>query len=295
MLQENVNEAAAPDGGAEPPPGPDAHELRAMAAAAVRASRASSAPLGRLSHWRWAIVAVAGGVVATGVAFTVVASVRRAPRPSAAHAASRSVRVVPFAAVTEAPAAPRPAVVSPPAEAPDSTIARPPAMPRPRRSRTTRPPEAQPAVDQRAAPPAEGAPPEKVPLPPAPDSRTAVAISSDGQRELDDLLREANDGTESRGEKAQAKAEPPPPLTRQEIAAAMKTLAPRLADCHRQHGQAGVGHLAVKVAASGAVEGVTVEGALAGSPTGECVKDAVEVIRFPPSAGVGFRYPFAVK
>ena len=263
-----------------------------MAAAVVRASRASSALPNRSAPWRWAIVAVAGGVVATGVAATVVAAGRRAARPSAALSASRAVQVVPLAAVAQAPAAPRPAVVSAPAEAlATGTIARPPAQPRPRRSRMTRPPESQPAVDE----PIGGPAPERVQPPPAPDSRTAAAISSDGQRELDDLLREASEGTESRGEKPQTKVDAPPPLTRHEIAAAMKTLAPRLEECQQQLGERGAGHLRVVVAATGEVEGATVEGALAGSPTGKCVENAVKAVRFPPSAGVSFRYPFALK
>jgi outer membrane biosynthesis protein TonB len=194
------------------------------------------------------------------------------------------------------------------APAPKRTVADPfddAAHPAP--ARTAEPPaEPPPApaapVARETAPPAPAPPPRPAAeKPPAGslDELMANAVSTPppkGKSELDRRLAGIDESRDDRAAAAQKQeAAPAHSLTRSEIQAAMKSLQPKVNECARQFQSSGAAELKVTVAPDGSVKGVNVLGVFAGTPTAECLERAVKTAAFPPSNGLRFDYPLALK
>jgi hypothetical protein len=131
---------------------------------------------------------------------------------------------------------------------------------------------------------------------PAPAAPTPAApVSGGSDRQIDDMVRGALEGTESRGTEPHHEIEALPALSREEILTAMKGIRPRIKDCYRQYGQRGMAWVRVEVGGGGAVTSATVTGTFADSPTGACVEAAVKTAHFPTSEKLAFRYPLPVR
>lgn len=298
-------------------PTPDARELRALAAAVVKSARPAR------SSYRPRYQAPA--------AATPAAPAERAPkaphgwtiRPSALWAAGAALLCAIVAAIsvghrTPTPPASLPVATAslPVATAPSSTAAAAPDPapdPDPSAELQENPPEVKIPTEERAPPPvakprrarptAAPAPTEEAETPPVAPPVAAEAadekplkhlVSTAGNEQLDDLVKIALEGTETRGDERAAE-EALPPLTRDEIKAAMKEIRPRIKDCYRQFGKKGMARVRVEVGDGGEVASTTVEGTFANTPTSACVESAVKEVRFPASAGMTFRYPFPVR
>ena len=75
----------------------------------------------------------------------------------------------------------------------------------------------------------------------------------------------------------------------------MKAIQPKVNDCARQFQASGAAELKVTVAEDGSVKTVNVTGIFAGSATAACLERAVKTASFPPSTGLRFDYPLALR
>jgi hypothetical protein len=294
---------------------PDVHELRALAAAVVKnatpvrsgyrpryelstppvAEPARRAPTTAPQPPRWrSMRASAPWALGAAVLFGIVAAVSVIHRMTVGHRAAvghptlASLDTRAVAAPASVPAAPEPSAAALLEDQPEVEAAvedRPP--PPPARTRHARSISARTVTEEETEKPspAGGADAEK-------PEKNLVATA--GHDQVDDLVKKALEGTETRGDK-RAEDEALPPLTREEIKAAMKVIQPRIKDCYRQFGQKGIARVRVEVGDGGEVASTTVEGNLAHTPTSACVESAVAEARFPASAGMTFRYPFPVR
>jgi hypothetical protein len=199
-----------------------------------------------------------------------------APEPKSAAAAGRRTRPT-----HATPAAHSASAVGAPGNAAPATPPEPAPAPR-----------AEPPADPPPAPKAAAAEPPPAPKPPPP------AVSRGNEKQINELVKGALEGTETRGQQQQQQqqqVEALPSLTRDEILASMKVLRPRIKDCYRQFGEKGMAWVRVAVGAGGVVKSATVTGTFAKSPTGSCVESAVKTVHFPSSEGLNFDYPFSVR
>jgi hypothetical protein len=133
------------------------------------------------------------------------------------------------------------------------------------------------------------------------DDLMATAVGSSppkpSKSELDKRLAGMDEKRDQADPPPRHKEEAPPvhALTRSEIQAAMKAVQPKVGECARQFEASGSAELKVTVAEDGSVKAVNIGGVFAGTPTGGCVERAVKAAVFPPSSGLRFDYPLAVR
>jgi hypothetical protein len=98
-------------------------------------------------------------------------------------------------------------------------------------------------------------------------------------------------------EAAEAEAEPPQALSSAAINEAMAQARGELDACLAESSLRGTARLVFEVASSGLPETVTVEGAAAGTPVGECLAGAGMKVKFPPFRGdkQRFKYPVVLR
>jgi hypothetical protein len=105
-----------------------------------------------------------------------------------------------------------------------------------------------------------------------------------GGKSLDDLIDEAAGGSNDTKKPASGNAAPvldKKELTPQDIRTAMGSAAKRAQACYDKFNQAGTVGVKASVAPSGKITKVTITGAFAGTPTGDCVAGVVEGVSFP--------------
>lgn len=106
-------------------------------------------------------------------------------------------------------------------------------------------------------------------------------------KSLDDLIDEAAGGPGGSGAKKPPAGDSGKPaldkkeLTPQDIRSAMGAVAKRAQACYDKFNQAGTVGVKASVAPSGAITKVTITGAFAGTPTGDCVANVVQNVSFP--------------
>lgn len=106
-------------------------------------------------------------------------------------------------------------------------------------------------------------------------------------KSLDDLIDEAAGGPGGSGGGAKKAPTGDKPvldkkeLTPQDIRSAMGSVAKRAQACYDKFNQAGTVGVKASVTPSGAITKVTITGAFAGTPTGDCVANVVQNVSFP--------------
>ncbi|HTJ46350.1 MAG TPA: hypothetical protein VL463_29800 [Kofleriaceae bacterium] len=104
---------------------------------------------------------------------------------------------------------------------------------------------------------------------------------------LDDLIDEAAGGSGAGSGSAKKTPDESKPalekkeLTSQDIRTAMGSVAKRAQACYDKFNQAGTVGVKASVAPSGSITKVTITGAFAGTPTGDCVQSVVQGVSFP--------------
>lgn len=91
--------------------------------------------------------------------------------------------------------------------------------------------------------------------------------------------------------------QPPDNLVRNEILVAMERVKPRVANCFDLYNQPGLATVQMTVTSAGHVASAKVIGALAGTPTAECVENAARAASFRPfkRPSVTLTWPFVLK
>jgi hypothetical protein len=106
-----------------------------------------------------------------------------------------------------------------------------------------------------------------------------------GSKSLDDLIDEAAGGPDGATKKPTGGNATPTiekkELTSQDIRTAMGSVTKRAQACYDKFNQAGTVGVKASVAPSGKITKVTITGAFAGTPTGDCVASVVEGVSFP--------------
>jgi hypothetical protein len=296
---------------------PEMAALRDLAAEVVLAAPVprSAAYRPRLEPARRALN-MAPVQVLSDLGWDAVSSLRRRPLRTAAVAlaglgavgvvwfslvprdASLELAVSPPTPMGLAPTPPPPPIAvpaAPPAPAPVVAAARPVPAATPSSTPEAAPPEARPPVVQRTAS-------KRVPASLALKSTSADPGAQRRRgRRMDPALTLAGRGKEGKkGSSAPAvrakidkSRKVASALDRREMLAGLQAIQPRVKQCYRQHGQAGVANVGIDVASGGKVTKVTVTGPLARTPTAGCVKAAVKTARFQGGGG-SFHYPFVL-
>ena len=132
--------------------------------------------------------------------------------------------------------------------------------------------------------------------PPPPPTRKARGRDA----ELDELLSRPAPRPSAAPSKAKiAEDDPnlPETLGRGDVMAGMAGVQPRALACHQQYHVAGTAMVKVTIAKNGRVSTAAVQGALAGTPTGECVARAVRGASFKKFRGtpMTITYPFILR
>lgn len=273
--------------------------------------------------WVWAVVGV-GGAAFLGAAGLVAALLLKKPEqpnmiamaPPAAAANANPAGAAP----NVAPAAAAPAVAAPAAAAPAAAV---PAAAAPVEAKPEKKDDAKAAAKPKAAagtgtpkkaadkPAAVAAAPAPAPKPAAapPEDKPAPAAKKKpgggGGDDLDDLLNSATGGKKAPAAAAAPKpaAEPaadanlPDQLDRSDVLAGMKAVTPKATACYQQYHVPGIAMVSVVIAKSGKVQSASVGGALAGTPTGDCVAKAVKTASFKQFKGapMSIQYPFQLR
>ena len=125
-------------------------------------------------------------------------------------------------------------------------------------------------------------------------SATKVDVKKDGKgkkpapgggaKSLDDLIDEAAGGSNDQKKPPTDNTKPTidkKELTSSDIRTAMGSVAKRAQACYDKFNQAGTVGVKASVAPSGQITKVTITGAFAGTPTGECVASVVSGVSFP--------------
>jgi len=147
----------------------------------------------------------------------------------------------------------------------------------------------------------EGASPAAAPSPVASAPENPVPDKPKSGDRLDDLLQTALGGSKPKAvpkddEPAPRKAAPEPAslktIERSDMVQAMMAIRPKIKSCYSQYKVPGTAIVKVHVARGGKVTGADVSGKFAGTPTGNCVENAVKTARFPPVEAASIDYPF---
>jgi len=87
---------------------------------------------------------------------------------------------------------------------------------------------------------------------------------------------------------------PPDQLSRDQIKCTMANARPAAQACFQRFGASGAALVAVVIAPDGSVSSADTKGALAGSPPGACIADAIRQARFPQFTGapMSITYPY---
>jgi hypothetical protein len=97
---------------------------------------------------------------------------------------------------------------------------------------------------------------------------------------------------------AMARARLPVTLSRSQITGAMAAIKGRVAACYSRHRVPGLALVQGAICGgSGRLEGISISGAFAGTPTGACVQEAARGARFPRFSGPPIRinFPFRLR
>jgi predicted Zn finger-like uncharacterized protein len=126
-----------------------------------------------------------------------------------------------------------------------------------------------------------------------------------GGDDLDALLDGATGGRSEKRSAAPREAPPPPAddpslpeqLQRGDIVSGMSAVSSRVHGCFEQYKVPGTAMVALVIAKSGRVQSANVQGALAGTPTGDCVGRAVKGASFKKFRGssMSISYPFILR
>jgi hypothetical protein len=75
----------------------------------------------------------------------------------------------------------------------------------------------------------------------------------------------------------------------------MSPVNERVRSCYSQYKVPGIATVKIEIAAGGRVARVTVRGKFDGTPTGVCVRNAVQTAQFPRCQAQSIDYPFSLR
>jgi predicted Zn finger-like uncharacterized protein len=146
----------------------------------------------------------------------------------------------------------------------------------------------------------EAAPERPVAAAPAPRPEPAPAAREKPAAPEDEITRLIKGATSSSSRPAPTAARPEPEarpekaaasLGSEDIVKGMNGIMPKTRECFNQYKVPGLAMVNVTVDPRGKVSAANVGGKFAGTPTGGCIESAVKSAKFPPSAGLNFKWP----
>lgn len=271
-------------------------------------------PVRRNGPPAWLRIFIVGSVLALAGALAVLAvylyrsprARTSAPAPIAAPVAPSAVPAAPATAAALVAPAPAPRVVGPAAPAAQPSLAAAPAGPKAvtpatSRSQASTRRHSAPAPVAAAVAPAP-APKPAEPVAPAPPSQRAKPPKTAGGSDvdLDGLINAAvgsDSGRSARGGTANTTETLPEHLTRNDILTGVRSVQSRVAICYGQYHVPGTAMVNLNIAPTGKVESANVVGALAGTPSGDCVTKAARAATFARFSGpaMSVQYPFVLR
>lgn len=151
---------------------------------------------------------------------------------------------------------------------------------------------------------AETARTEAAPAPVAhSEAAPAPKPKAKGSDSLDDLLNSAAGGSSVVSQRSAAReptaddANLPDQLSRTDVLNGMRSVQSRVSACYQRYHVPGTAMVNLVIAKTGHVSEASVGGALANTPTGDCVSSAVKAARFSRFSGASMRvqYPFILR
>lgn len=254
-----------------------------MTQPATTMPRRAEAPFYRRAN-SWALAGVATAALGGGAAYLLAS----APQPPKVESLAPTpvVRAEPPVAVTEPVA-----VVVPAVAAPEETSVAPPVDVPLQAAAANRDKTKAVKIPVVAPSPAVAAPAAVV-VPTTVAAATVTKNPDDQTETVDDLLRGAGVSTETN--KTEAPKLEKKELTGADMKRVMGSRKSKVDACYKKFGESGSVTVKVQVASNGQPKNVSVGGAFAGTPTGDCVAAAISGAEFPawdgPPATVNYAY-----
>jgi hypothetical protein len=129
---------------------------------------------------------------------------------------------------------------------------------------------------------------------PVPEAKPVPAPKAGGKADQLDELLQSGASPKKEEKKAEPGEELPDTLGPDQIKAGMSSVKGRVMACYDKYDVAGVARVSVTIGKAGKIASASVSGEFAGTPTGECVSEAVKTASFPKFKGkpisIGYTY-----